>query len=112
MVSRFDSDLAFIGIMIWLSLLQDVTTKGIAQSQITTTSCLKIQFEVFLLFFFFFFIFVVFSAPSPEPHGAVGDVDMVDISESPSGASWTCRHCTYINKHGRENCDMCTLPQS
>lgn len=52
------------------------------------------------------------NAPSLEPHGAVGDVDMVDISQSPSGASWTCKHCTYINQHGRENCDMCSLPQT
>ncbi|KAG0245885.1 nuclear protein localization protein 4 [Mortierella sp. GBA43] len=31
-----------------------------------------------------------------------------------SGASatapWTCRHCTYLNTHGDENCEMCGLP--
>ena len=31
MVSRFAFVLAFIGTMIWLSLLQDATTKGIVQ---------------------------------------------------------------------------------
>lgn len=49
------------------------------------------------------------NAPSPEPRGA-GDVDMVDVSSSPSGASWTCKHCTFINQHGHENCEMCNLP--
>ena len=52
----------------------------------------------------------VFSAPSPEPRGG-GDVDMVDMSQSPGGAGWTCKHCTYINQHGHENCDMCGLPE-
>lgn len=106
MVSPCDSVLEFIGTLIWLSLLQETTTKRIAQSQITT--CWReIQFEVVIVFFF-----LVFSAPSPEPSGAVGDVDMVDISQSPSGASWTCKHCTFINEHGHENCDMCGLPQT
>ncbi|CAH3036912.1 unnamed protein product [Porites lobata] len=50
------------------------------------------------------------NAPSPEPHGS-HDVDMMDASQSPSGASWTCQHCTFINQHGHENCDMCGLPQ-
>ncbi|XP_073246100.1 nuclear protein localization protein 4 homolog isoform X4 [Porites lutea] len=50
------------------------------------------------------------NAPSPEPHGS-HDVDMMDASQSPSGASWTCKHCTFINQHGHENCDMCGLPQ-
>ncbi|KAI1315873.1 nuclear protein localization protein 4 [Mortierella claussenii] len=31
-----------------------------------------------------------------------------------SGASatapWTCRHCTFLNTHGDENCEMCGLP--
>lgn len=33
------------------------------------------------------------------------------MSQSPSGAGWTCKHCTFINKHGHENCDMCGLPE-
>lgn len=50
------------------------------------------------------------NAPSPEPRGS-RDVDMVDISQSPSGASWSCKHCTFMNQHEHENCDMCGLPQ-
>lgn len=50
------------------------------------------------------------NAPSPEPRGS-GDVDMVDMSHSPSGAGWSCKHCTFMNQHGHENCDMCGLPQ-
>ncbi|KAF9281132.1 nuclear protein localization protein 4 [Linnemannia elongata] len=25
-------------------------------------------------------------------------------------APWTCRHCTFLNTHGDENCEMCGLP--
>lgn len=50
------------------------------------------------------------NAPSPLLRGG-GDVDMVDMSQSPSGTGWTCKHCTYINQHGHENCDMCGLPE-
>ncbi|XP_027055810.1 nuclear protein localization protein 4 homolog [Pocillopora damicornis] len=49
-------------------------------------------------------------APSPEPQGS-GEVDMFDMSHSPSGAGWSCKHCTLMNQHRHENCDMCGLPQ-
>lgn len=51
------------------------------------------------------------NAPSPDPRGG-GDVDMVDVSQSPRGADWTCKHCTFINQHGHENCEMCGLPEN
>ncbi|KAF9960987.1 nuclear protein localization protein 4 [Mortierella alpina] len=27
-----------------------------------------------------------------------------------AAAPWTCRHCTFLNTHGDENCEMCGLP--
>ncbi|RMX34454.1 hypothetical protein pdam_00025439, partial [Pocillopora damicornis] len=44
-------------------------------------------------------------APSPEPQGS-GEVDMFDMSHSPSGAGWSCKHCTLMNQHRHENCDI------
>lgn len=29
---------------------------------------------------------------------------------SAAAAPWTCRHCTFLNTHGDENCEMCGLP--
>ncbi|KAG0038346.1 nuclear protein localization protein 4 [Podila clonocystis] len=31
-------------------------------------------------------------------------------SASAAAAPWTCRHCTFLNTHGDENCEMCGLP--
>ncbi|KAF9422295.1 nuclear protein localization protein 4 [Podila epigama] len=31
-------------------------------------------------------------------------------SSSAAAAPWTCRHCTFLNTHGDENCEMCGLP--
>ena len=41
-----------------------------------------------------FLLIVCFLAPSPEPHGS-HDVDMMDASQSPSGASWRVRHLNF-----------------
>ena len=49
--------------------------------------------------------------PQPPHHQGSGEVDMVDTSHSPSGAGWSCKHCTFMNRHGHENCDMCSLLQ-
>ena len=29
---------------------------------------------------------------------------------STAHAPWVCRHCTYLNTHGDENCEICGLP--
>ncbi|KAF9362387.1 nuclear protein localization protein 4 [Mortierella sp. NVP85] len=33
-----------------------------------------------------------------------------ESSGASATAPWTCRHCTYLNTHGDENCEMCGLP--
>ena len=35
---------------------------------------------------------------------------LVSNHTTSGGTEWTCIHCTFINKAGREECEMCSLP--
>ncbi|KAG0344812.1 nuclear protein localization protein 4 [Podila humilis] len=50
------------------------------------------------------------SAGSSRGQGSSSSADGGGSGSKSAAAPWTCRHCTFLNTHGDENCEMCGLP--
>ncbi|XP_065065958.1 nuclear protein localization protein 4 homolog [Rhopilema esculentum] len=47
---------------------------------------------------------------SHSPTNSTGSVELMDTDQSEE-PSWTCSHCTFINRSSGDSCEMCGLPK-